>query len=82
MTEEILTGLGMSSWEAQLSVARFQAHDAQTLERQYAVYHDETKLRQTSIEAAKELEGLFEQDRDETAKMNAEGPVFSPSDVR
>jgi len=62
--------------------ARFKSHDEQTLDRQYAVYHDETKLRQTSIEAAKELEGLFEQDREDAPEINADGAVFSPSDVR
>jgi len=82
LTEEMLVGLGLSSWEAQLTVARFKSHDEQTLDRQYAVYHDETKLRQTSIEAAKELEGLFEQDREDAPEINADGAVFSPSDVR
>ena len=82
LTEEVLVGLGLSSWEAQLTVARFKSHDENTLDRQYAVYHDETKLRQTSIEAAKELEGLFEQDREDAPEINADGAVFSPSDVR
>jgi monovalent cation:proton antiporter-2 (CPA2) family protein len=82
LSEEVLLALGLSSWEAQLTVARFKSHDEQTLERQYAVYHDETKLRQTSIEAAKELEGLFEQDRDDAGEVTPEGSVFSPSDVR
>jgi glutathione-regulated potassium-efflux system ancillary protein KefC/glutathione-regulated potassium-efflux system protein KefB len=82
LTEELLIALGLSSWEAQLTVARFKSHDEQTLDRQYAVYHDETALRQTSIDAAKELEGLFEQDREEAAEITGEGPVFSPSDVR
>ena len=82
LTEEVLVGLGLSSWEAQLTVARFKSHDEKTLDRQYAVYHDETKLRQTSIEAAKELEGLFEQDREDAPEINADGAVFSPSDVR
>jgi monovalent cation:proton antiporter-2 (CPA2) family protein len=82
LAEEVLTALGVSEWDAQLTVARFKAHDQQTLERQHAVYHDETQLRQTSIDAAKELEGLFEQDREDEARLNAEQPVFSPSDVR
>jgi monovalent cation:proton antiporter-2 (CPA2) family protein len=82
LTEEVLAALGVSEWEAQLTVARFKVHDEQTLARQHAVYHDERQLRQTSIEAAKELEGLFEQDREDAAQLNADAPVFSPSDVR
>jgi glutathione-regulated potassium-efflux system ancillary protein KefC/glutathione-regulated potassium-efflux system protein KefB len=82
LTEAVLTALGVSEWEAQLTVARFKVHDEQTLARQHAVYHDETQLRQTSIEAAKELEGLFEQDREDAARLNADASVFSPSDVR
>ncbi len=35
-----------------------------------------------SIDAAKELEGLFEQDREDAAQLNADQPVFSPSDIR
>jgi monovalent cation:proton antiporter-2 (CPA2) family protein len=82
LTGEVLTALGLSEWDAQLTVARFQAHDEQTLARQHAVYHDETQLRQTVIDAAKELESLFEQDREDAAQINADQPVFSPSDVK
>jgi monovalent cation:proton antiporter-2 (CPA2) family protein len=82
LAEGVLTALGVSEWEAQLTVTRFQAHDEKTLVRQRAVYHDETQLRQTAIEAAKELEGLFEQDREDAAQLDADRPVFSPSDVR
>jgi glutathione-regulated potassium-efflux system ancillary protein KefC/glutathione-regulated potassium-efflux system protein KefB len=82
LAEEVLTTLGVTEWDAQLTVARFQAHDQRTLARQHAVYHDETQLRQTVIDAAKELEGLFEQDREDAAQLNADQPVFSPSDIR
>jgi glutathione-regulated potassium-efflux system protein KefB len=82
LAEDVLTALGMSEWDAQLTVTRFQAHDQQTLARQHAVYHDETQLRQTVIDAAKELESLFEQDREDAAQLSADQPVFSPSDVR
>jgi len=82
LSEQVLTALGISEWDAQLTVARFKAHDEQTLERQHAVYHDETQLRQTSIDAAKELESLFEQDREDAAQLTGSAPVFSPSDVR
>jgi voltage-gated potassium channel Kch len=82
LAHEVLTALGVSEWDAQLTVTRFQAHDEQTLLRQHAVYHDETQLRQTAIDAAKELESLFEQDREDAAQLNADQTVFSPSDVR
>jgi glutathione-regulated potassium-efflux system ancillary protein KefC/glutathione-regulated potassium-efflux system protein KefB len=82
LAQEVLTALGLSEWDAQLTVTRFQAHDQQTLLRQHAVYHDETQLRQTVIDAAKELESLFEQDREDAAQLNADQAVFSPSDVK
>ena len=43
----------------------FRRHDERMLERQHAVYHDETKLIQTTQEAARELDGIFEADREE-----------------
>jgi glutathione-regulated potassium-efflux system protein KefB len=82
LAEEVLTALRVSEWEAQLTVTRFKAHDERTLLRQHAVYHDETQLRQTVIDAAKELESLFEQDREDAAGLNTDQPAFSPSDVR
>ena len=82
LSEQVLKALGMSEWGAQLTVARFTAHDERTLARQHAVYHDEQQLRQSALEAARELEGLFEQDRDDAAQVVAGVPGFSPSDVR
>ncbi|HTS54539.1 MAG TPA: monovalent cation:proton antiporter-2 (CPA2) family protein [Burkholderiales bacterium] len=82
VAEEVLAAVGVSRWNAQLTIARFKAYDEQTLARQHAVYHDEGQLYQTSMEAAKELQGLFEQDREDAAQLDADQPVFSPSDVR
>jgi len=82
LSEQVLKTLGMSEWEAQLTVARFTAHDERTLARQHAVYHDEQQLRQSALEAARELEGLFEQDREDAAQVDGGTPVFSPSDIR
>ena len=44
------------------------------LERQYAVHRDEDRLIQTSQEAARELEGLFDSDRSDgdTASTEAD----------
>ena len=82
LSEQVLKALGMSEWQAQLTVARFTAHDERTLARQHAVYHDEQQLRQSALEAARELEGLFEQDREDATQVDAGTPAFSPSDVR
>jgi glutathione-regulated potassium-efflux system ancillary protein KefC/glutathione-regulated potassium-efflux system protein KefB len=82
LAEQLLVNLGTSSWEAQLAVARFQTHDDRTLQRQHAVYHDETQLLQTSKDAALELESLLQQDREDAAELDDAVPAFSPSDVR
>ncbi len=80
LARDVLEQLGMPAWEAQRTVERFHLHDALTLQRQHAVYHDERQLIQTSKEAVAELQGLFESDRDEReqpAQMR-----FDPSDIR
>ncbi|HEX7811251.1 MAG TPA: monovalent cation:proton antiporter-2 (CPA2) family protein [Burkholderiales bacterium] len=80
---DILIELGIPAWDARDTVDTFQRHDEHLLERQHAVYHDETKLIQTSNEAAEELEGLFESDIEPDDAPAAERkPVFSPGDVR
>jgi glutathione-regulated potassium-efflux system ancillary protein KefC/glutathione-regulated potassium-efflux system protein KefB len=80
--EQVLIALEVPPWDAKTTVARFQMHDEKTLARQYAVYHDETQLIQTSKEAAAELEGLFEQDQEDASEIEAPVAPFSPSDVR
>lgn len=62
LARSVLTGLGESEADAQAAVDMFRAHDEATLLAQHAVYRDEAQLVQTSKEAAKELEGLFEAD--------------------
>ena len=81
LAKEVLEAVGTSGWEAQQIVARFQAHDAQTLRRQHAVYHDETQLIQSSKQAAEELESLLESDQESATRVLG-APVFTPSDVR
>ena len=81
LAQEVLEALGMPAWEAQQTVARFKTHDENTLARQHAVYHDESKLIQTSKEAADELQGLLESDREDAADALGRA-VFSPADVR
>jgi glutathione-regulated potassium-efflux system ancillary protein KefC/glutathione-regulated potassium-efflux system protein KefB len=81
LARQVLEAVGMPGWEAQQIVARFQAHDEQTLRRQHAVYHDETQLIQSARQAAEELQGLFESDQEDASRVLGT-PAFSPSDVR
>ena len=83
LAEQVLKALGVTGWAAQETVARFKVHDERTLIRQYAVYHDESQLIQTSKQAAQELQGLLESDTQEAStELLGDRPVFSPSDVR
>jgi glutathione-regulated potassium-efflux system ancillary protein KefC/glutathione-regulated potassium-efflux system protein KefB len=82
MAKELLVALDVPSWEAEATVSRFQLHDERTLERQHAVYHDESQLIQSVNEAARELEDLLQQDRDDAGQLERNGAPFSPSDVR
>jgi voltage-gated potassium channel Kch len=57
-----LIGLGIEDAAAAHSVALFREHDEKTLMASHAIYRDETRLIQTTRDAADELEGLFEAD--------------------
>jgi glutathione-regulated potassium-efflux system protein KefB len=59
----VLEALGETPATAREAVRRFRAHDEATLLAQYAVKEDEAKFRTTTVEAAQQLEGLFESDR-------------------
>jgi len=62
LATELLTVLGRSPEEASVAVARFQEHDARTLARQAAVFHDEDAFRTTTLDATEELKRLFDAD--------------------
>ncbi len=62
MAQNTLEALGLSRTEALESIRRFDAHDRKLLEQQRLAGDDEQKLIQTSQQAARELEGLFEED--------------------
>jgi glutathione-regulated potassium-efflux system ancillary protein KefC/glutathione-regulated potassium-efflux system protein KefB len=62
LARSVLLGLGENEDDARAAIEMFSAHDEATLRAQHAVYRDEAQLIQTSQEAAKELEGLFEAD--------------------
>ena len=60
--ELALGALGTPSERARRAVGLFAAHDERVLQRQHAIYRDETKVIQTMQEAAEELQSLFEAD--------------------
>jgi glutathione-regulated potassium-efflux system ancillary protein KefC/glutathione-regulated potassium-efflux system protein KefB len=84
LTQQVLRGLDLTEWEAQDAVATFRRHDEQFLASQHAVYHDETRLIQSSKEAVQELESLLQSDTEGDGGKSSlkAAPVFSPSDVR
>jgi voltage-gated potassium channel Kch len=59
---ELLTTIGMNRSEAEEAVATFRAHDAATLDKQLALYHDEEAFRRSTVDAARELQELFDED--------------------
>jgi glutathione-regulated potassium-efflux system protein KefB len=67
MAEELLAALGLTQTEIDRLVATFDKHDRELLNRQFAVFRDETKLIQTSKEAAAELEQLLQEDSKSSA---------------
>ena len=67
LAEDLLEKLGLQPEEIARLVQTFEKHDAELLERQFAVFRDEAKLVQTSKEAAEELEQLLQEDRRQAA---------------
>lgn len=64
MTRQLLMDFGDSELRAAETLRKFREHDESTLLKQQAVFRDEQKLIQTSQESVRELEQLFEADRD------------------
>lgn len=81
IAEQVLRAVGLPGVDAKDTVETFRRHDEQMLQRQHAVYHDETQLIQTTQEAARELQGLFESDSEDRLR-DATRPVFTSDDVR
>lgn len=63
LSEVLLVKLGLKPAEVAQALSTFQEYDEALLKRQYAVFRDETKMIQTSKEAAAELEQLLTEDR-------------------
>lgn len=65
LTVDVLKGLGESDSEARTSVARFRKHDEQRLHEHRQSHDDEKKLQDLAKTAQKELEEMFQRDREE-----------------
>ncbi|HUP93141.1 MAG TPA: cation:proton antiporter, partial [Solimonas sp.] len=65
MTRHALVALGEPAEAAQHAIELFRSMDEETLRRQQAVQHDEQALIQSARDAARELEQLFEADREQ-----------------
>ena len=68
LTRHVLLALGYDEATAAEHLRRFREHDERVLSDQYPVYDDETALLQTTKEARKDLQQLFEVDTGEEAE--------------
>ena len=66
MSEQVLQALGETAESAKTAVRRFRRHDESVMAAQYAVKEDETKFKAATVEAAQQLEKLFEADEAKT----------------
>jgi voltage-gated potassium channel Kch len=65
LAEQSLTALGIEPDAASRAIGLFREHDEKTLAASQPFYRDEKKLIQTTQDAAAELAGLFEADREQ-----------------
>lgn len=62
LTKSVMEGLGLPAHETREALERFRRYDHELLDRQYAVFHDEKQLLQTTRQVAQELEHLLSED--------------------
>lgn len=62
LTEQVLSGLGLSPEDAKRTVQRFREHDEQALIDQRAIRDDEKQLIQSAAQAADELKSILDAD--------------------
>lgn len=62
LSRELLSQLGLPADSAREAVDVFRDHDAEVLERQLAIYHDDEAFRAVAMDAALELRELFDAD--------------------
>jgi glutathione-regulated potassium-efflux system protein KefB len=79
MTRMTLEALGLSHELAADRVERFHRYDEELLKKQALVYDDETKLMQSTRDALRDLQQLFDADAQTSAgrerQRNSEGPL-------
>ncbi len=80
MARRLLIDMGDSETEAQHAIDMFRGFDETALKRQQAVYRDEKRLMQTAQETARELEQLFEEDRN--ASLASQDVPVADGDAR
>lgn len=68
MSRESLEVLGLDPEQARRSVKMFRDYDDELIERQQAIYDDESKLIESAQSAIRELESLFDSDMSEAKK--------------
>ncbi|TAM85646.1 MAG: glutathione-regulated potassium-efflux system protein KefB [Candidimonas sp.] len=68
LTQHVMEGLGLSAHETRKAIKRFLRYDDELLNRQYAVFHDEKQLLQTTRQVAQELEHLLSEDAREEGR--------------
>ncbi|UXY13956.1 monovalent cation:proton antiporter-2 (CPA2) family protein [Chitiniphilus purpureus] len=73
MARDALQVLGLPQPQAAATVDAFRRYDEQLLLRQHATHHDETQLIQSTREAMRELESLFEADSNEVERQRRQG---------
>lgn len=66
---DVLESLGETAGSARLIVRRFREHDEATLQKQFAVRDDDSKMIATDQEATRQLESLFEADASEASRV-------------
>lgn len=64
LTELVLGGVGVRPEDAKRTIQTFREHDERQLVETHDIYGDEKQLIQTAAQAAAELRGLFEADKD------------------
>jgi glutathione-regulated potassium-efflux system ancillary protein KefC/glutathione-regulated potassium-efflux system protein KefB len=61
----VLRGLDVGPTDVERTVAMFQVHDEELVQRQHAIYQDEGALIESVMKSRAELQSLFESDREE-----------------
>jgi glutathione-regulated potassium-efflux system ancillary protein KefC/glutathione-regulated potassium-efflux system protein KefB len=69
MAVDVLESMGETAGNARLIVRRFREHDEATLQKQFAVRDDDSKMIASVQESARQLETLFEADAGEASRV-------------